>query len=135
MIRVTIQGEIVPVEQIEAICEAVGASVEVLRGIGIARPTVREIMGDVSFETGISVADIVGPYRGRDIHRARCAVSYVARHSTGQALTTVGRAMGDRDHATILQQLVRADEMRDGRDPAFKRLTDRLTKHYAEARS
>ena len=135
MIRVTICGAVVPVEQIEAICAAVGASVDVLRVDRPGRPSVATIIADVAHEMGLSTIDIVSARQNRAAARARFAVSFVARHVTPYSLPMIARALGGRDHGTIISQLRRAEQQRDGRDPAFARLTDKLIERYREARA
>jgi hypothetical protein len=92
---------------------------------GLVRAKVTDVIRAVAMEMGIPAPDIVGHCRVPRLARARFAVAWVASRSLGHSASTIGRALGDRDHSTILYALRRADELRVA-DPAFLSVTDRL---------
>jgi chromosomal replication initiator protein len=47
------------------------------------------------------------------------------REHSGMSLPQIGRAIGDRDHTTVMHACRRAKALRET-DPAFKALCDRL---------
>lgn len=67
---------------------------------------------------------ITGPGRTKDVAHARhiaCAVAISQGHSSPE----IGRAMGGRDHTTILSNARRAKELA-GTDPAFRDALDAI---------
>lgn len=46
--------------------------------------------------------DLVGPRRSRDLAFARQVAMYLLRHETSLSLSDIGKALGNRDHSTIL---------------------------------
>lgn len=68
---------------------------------------------------------ILGADRSRPAARARYAVFYVARTGLGKSSTEIGRAVGGRDHTTVLHGLKRAEQMRAS-DAEFRAATDEL---------
>lgn len=74
---------------------------------------------------GVTVPEMRGDTRQAGIVRARFAFCWVARRAFGDSARRTGRALGDRDHATVLHALRRADALREA-DPDFRAATDRL---------
>jgi chromosomal replication initiator protein len=66
------------------------------------RPTARQILSEVSQKRGIPVADIVGPWRRQDLVEARHEAAYRMRTETMMSFPLIGRAIGGRDHTTVL---------------------------------
>ena len=69
---------------------------------------VKEIIAEVSAETGISIALIVGQRRAAPIMAARFEAIKRVAEETGYSLTRIGAAFGGRDHTTILNALKRS---------------------------
>lgn len=88
-------------------------------------PGMNELIAAAAYETGVSPARIRGDGRCRAEVRARFGVAWAAREVLGLSSTTIGRALGDRDHATILHAWKRAQALLAG-DPAFRLLAERL---------
>lgn len=83
--------------------------------------TVQEIVQRAAMLTGLMRAEIVGDCRQRTVARARFAVCVVASRKLGRSSVAIGRALGDRDHTSILYALRRAETLvRDDED--FARL-------------
>lgn len=91
-----------------------------------ADPPIAAIVDDAAHRLGLGVREIVAPYRDASCAHARFAVAWAARRAIEAcSLPRIGRALGGRDHTTILHALRRADALREA-DPDFRRLTDRL---------
>lgn len=87
--------------------------------------TVQEIVQRAAMLTGLTRAEIVGDCRQRTVARARFAVCVVASRKLGRSSVAIGRALGDRDHTSILYALRRAETLvRDDED--FARLVSDL---------
>ena len=59
---------------------------------------------------GLCRQDIIGSSREREICRARWAAMLTLRRR-GYSLPRIGRAIGDRDHTTVMHGLVRARDL------------------------
>ena len=94
-----------------------------------AAPRVEEIIERVAYETGLSVTEIIGPRKNARLMRARWAVSLLAKRLTTKSAVQIGRAMGGRDHSTILVQMKRGEEMLD-HDPALSIMVSRIARHF-----
>ncbi len=130
--RIIIEGEF-DAATIARLGDALAATptrieVEEVGGFGTRR--VADIIDRVAFETGLRPIDIVGRRRRKALVRGRAAVSWIAREATLRSLPQIGRAMGGRDHSTIINQLRRAEDLRAA-DPAFRRLTERLAAEFS----
>ena len=101
---------------------------ETTRSIG-CRPTVRLIVYLVSIETGVPATEICGPTREAHVCRPRFAVYWLCRILTGQSLPHIGRALGNRDHTTVMDGVTRAQLLR-AEDEAFCALTDRIRSFF-----
>ena len=95
-----------------------------------ARPTVADILGRVSYETGLSRTLIESRDRHGPVVRARAAVVWIAQRLSGASSAQIGRRLG-RDHSTILAAATKAEILR-GKDPAFLRLTDRIVHDFRD---
>lgn len=65
-------------------------------------PLVTEIMKQVAYNTGVSVADILSERRTNEIIFARHAVFWLTRETTPLSLLQIGSLTGKRDHTTVL---------------------------------
>jgi chromosomal replication initiation ATPase DnaA len=74
---------------------------------------------------GVSESMIIGPTRSHRMCRARFAVAWAAQQAFGLSSPAIGRALGDRDHTTILMAVRRANDWR-AEDEEYRELTDRL---------
>lgn len=94
---------------------------------------ISQVIGWVSFETGVSIARIVGPGRAAPQVRARWAVAWVCHRVLDRSPFVIGRAMS-RHHTTILHAVREAERM-IGTDPAFEAMIAKLALRAAlEAR-
>lgn len=92
--------------------------------------SVAEIAKRVSFEMGVPLREIMSDRRCQRTARARKAICWLARRVTQRSLPQIGRAL-NRDHSAVIHASRTAELLR-GRDPAFKRLTDRLAAEFEE---
>jgi len=65
-------------------------------------PTMAAIIAEVARQHGLKAADIKGPRRHRAFVRARHEAMYRCYHETQNSLPVIGRALGNRDHTTVL---------------------------------
>jgi len=122
---VIIEGEATP-EVTAAIREAIDSpELEVI----YRAPSVAEIVAQAAIETGIKPAAILGGGRTNDVVLARFAVCWVSRRFGNRSSSQIGRALGGRNHATIISAIRRAEGLRL-RDREFEALTDRLLAHF-----
>lgn len=64
--------------------------------------TIEAIKREVAERYGLTVEDIEGPSRRKDIAHARQVAIYVARELTQSSFPALGAAFGGRDHSTIM---------------------------------
>lgn len=69
---------------------------------------------------GFTRAELISDHRGAGVVRARWAVM-LAMHRRGYSTPRIGRALGNRDHTTVMHGLQRG-KLIEARDPEFARL-------------
>lgn len=92
--------------------------------------TFSDIMSQVSFETGVTSASIISPFRGKGAVRARTAVVWASCDLLRMSQQQVGDKLGFRDHTTIGAGMKRAARWLQT-DPAFQALTAKLRRFVA----
>ena len=65
------------------------------------RVTCDDVMEAVAVYYNVTVADLKGPRRTRDVAVPRQIAMYIARELVGAPLTLIGDAFGGRDHSTV----------------------------------
>ena len=65
------------------------------------RVTCDDVMEAVAAYYSVSVADLKGPRRSRDVAMPRQIAMYIAREIIGAPLTQIGDSFGGRDHSTV----------------------------------
>ncbi len=99
----------------------------VLREIGRSRRrhalavTVDDSVGAVSRRLGLSMGEGRGPRRARPLTQARHLIAYLAHEYAGFSLPVIGRALGGRDHTTILHSVRKATSLLS-EDPGLAQL-------------
>ena len=83
------------------------------------------LLVEASEATGLPISRIQGGERSRKIATVRFAIFWVMREYSGLSLPQIGRALGDRDHTTVMHACRRAKTLR-ATDPEFLALCDRL---------
>lgn len=96
----------------------------------LEKAKLEDILGYVCAETGISRADIKGPRRFRGLAYPRQEFCYLARNLTKRSLPQIGRAIGGRDHTTVMSAVRRVEERMD-RDPEYQRKIERYRMEVA----
>lgn len=84
------------------------------------RPTFRHIVDFVADRRGIPVTDIMSSRRDAPTAAARQEVCFLARRLTPDSLPAIGRALGGRDHTTIIHAINRVAAKTEA-DPAYAR--------------
>lgn len=69
---------------------------------GTAKVSMGEIVSAVATFYGVTLDDLLGPRRSRNLAIARQIAMYLARELTEMSLPQVGQALGGRDHTTIM---------------------------------
>ena len=93
------------------------------------RVTVDLILSAVAETTGVSVTEITGDKRSRQVVDARHLAMYLARELTDASLPKIGDRIGGRDHTTVLHAVEKiAKLMREDREMynRVQRLTTRV---------
>ena len=89
------------------------------------RITPEIIIASVGDSYGVSSEDILSKKRSRDIALPRQIAMYLCREMTQLSTTNIGRALGGRDHTTVMHGCEKiAEEMR--KDFSFKRKVEEL---------
>lgn len=73
------------------------------------RSSLPAVIHHVAADTGVTPAQIVGPSRLRPHVRARQEVMRVAHRVMGLSLPVIGKALGGRDHTTVLAGVLAAE--------------------------
>lgn len=77
---------------------------------------VRDIAHAVSFITGVSVTEIYSHRRAACIIEARHVCMWIARNFTLMSLPQIGRALGKRDHTSVLHAVRKIQSKVDQKD-------------------
>lgn len=64
--------------------------------------TLAQILNAVSEAAWLDVADIIGPWREKNLVQARMAAYYLCRTYSKSSFPRIGQFMGGRDHTTVL---------------------------------
>jgi chromosomal replication initiator protein len=64
--------------------------------------TLAQILNAVSEAAWIDTADIIGPWREKNLMQARMAAYYLCRTYSKSSFPRIGQFMGGRDHSTVL---------------------------------
>jgi chromosomal replication initiation ATPase DnaA len=126
----TFLSDIATIERIHAIeSELKLIRVEAYRRAGIPLPIENKQIGRVvefaAVAFAVSDGAILGPTRAARVVRARDAIAWVADQAFGTSSVAIGRALGERDHSTVLAALRRAQQWREA-DDDYREITDRL---------
>jgi hypothetical protein len=83
-----------------------------------AIPKIKNVLELVSERYGIRVADIVSRRRDAVICHPRQVAMWLAREVLKRSLPEIGRALGGRDHTTVISGIRKINRLRQA-DPAF----------------
>ncbi len=70
--------------------------------VALARLSLAAIRGAVADHCGVAESDLVSPRQSQEISRPRDVFCFCARQLTSCTYGQIGRALGDRDHTTIV---------------------------------
>ena len=72
--------------------------------------SIREISNIVADHFGLTMAQITGPTRPFSVSHPRQLIMYLASIKLGATSTVIGRALGGRDHTTVLYGIKAAED-------------------------
>lgn len=78
-------------------------------------PPLAPIVALVADVTGIPVDHIKGPSRKLNVAKARMIAAFIGRRFTGRSTPQIGKALGNRDHTTVLHAIRRAESLFAGK--------------------
>lgn len=87
--------------------------------------TVRTLCARASELTGVDAAKLIARDGTKATSRARHAVAYIAHTKLEKGYTHIGRQLGNRHHATIIESCRRAAELRETNED-FAHLLDEM---------
>lgn len=90
------------------------------------RPSMPEIISAVSRYFDVPRTHFKSQSRRQSIVTARAVAIYLARESAGTSYEQIGRALGGRDHTTIMHNYRKIERLR-ARDPAIQEAIEKLT--------
>lgn len=104
-----IKGAIKTIEAMHKFTDASSDQTDIIESLAIAQKhnsfSVKDIIAAVSLEFNVSVNDIRGKKRNKDIVRARRIAIHLTRHLTDISLSEIGLEFGGRRHPTIINIL------------------------------
>lgn len=74
------------------------------------KPTARQIAAEIAQRNGLTVDDLKGPSRRREVAWARQEAMAAVYAQCNVSLPWVGRFFGGRDHTTVLHAIRRVEE-------------------------
>jgi len=83
------------------------------------------IIKAVSVEFKVTLTDLKGPRRHRNITVPRQIAMYLVRELTDESLPQIGQLFGGRDHSTVINSLKRVEALRDA-NPEVRAQLDRI---------
>lgn len=101
---------------IARVVERQSKAIEAMVGGSFVNP--KEILGIVCDVTGVSLGDMIGPRRARNLAWPRHLLCYALKHCRpDMSLPAIGRIVGRRDHTTVMHALRNFGNRRD--EPPF----------------
>jgi len=96
-----------------------------LLGENLQRIAPESILKAVVAEFKVTLAELKGPRRHRNITVPRQIAMYLVRELTDESLPQIGNHFGGRDHSTVINSLKRVEALRDA-NPEIRAQLDRL---------
>ncbi|MCB2189468.1 MAG: chromosomal replication initiator protein DnaA [Deltaproteobacteria bacterium] len=84
--------------------------------VGERRVGVEEVLKAVSSRYGLKVSDLKSGRKTRDVTHPRQVAMYLARRLTRSSFPEIGRALGGKDHSTVVKGVKKIEEML-GKEP------------------
>ena len=91
-------------------------------------PALAAVVRATARHLGVPAARLVGPDRQRSVAQARSLAMYLSRRLTGRSLGDIGKALGGRDHSTVIHG-IRTAIARLGEDAGFAADAERIAVH------
>jgi len=88
----------------------------------------------VSRYFGISKADISKKTRNREILQPRQITHYFAKQKTNDSLTSIGRQIGEKDHATVLHSIKTVNNLYST-DKTYRKYVDDISRLLMDKKS
>ena len=95
--------------------------------------TAELIMDTVSEFYGVSMSELIGPTRKREITVPRQVAIYLTREMTGMSLPQIGEQFGGRDHTTVMHSC-KVMENNVKNDSSMKELVDQIKRRVQKSR-
>ena len=95
--------------------------------------TIEEINAVVSAYHGLRVSDLTGRSRVRNVVTARHVAMYLARELAGMSLPQIGRALGGRDHTTVMHGYNKIAALFEKDDNLQRQIQEIKTKLYGSS--
>lgn len=89
--------------------------------------TLELIINTVSDHYNVSYEDLLSTKRSKDIAYPRQVAMYLCRKLTEHSLQEIGKALGDRDHTTVMSGIRKIDTDKEA-NPTLKNTIDTITK-------
>lgn len=102
-----------------------------LIGAPLVKIAPETILKTVASELKVTLAEIKGPRRHRNITVPRQIAMYLVRELTDISLPQIGNLFGGRDHSTVINSLKRVEALRDA-NPEIRIQLDRLRRLLRE---
>lgn len=96
--------------------------------IATTRVTIDLILSSVAEYTGISITEIIGDKRTRNVVESRHLAMYLARELTDASLPKIGERIGGRDHTTVLHAVDKIAKMMQNDRQMYHRVQQLTTK-------
>ena len=94
-------------------------------GDAMQRIAPESILKSVATEFKVTLAELKGPRRHRNITVPRQIAMYLVRELTDESLPQIGNLFGGRDHSTVINSLKRVEALRDA-NPEIRAQLDKL---------
>jgi chromosomal replication initiator protein len=98
-------------------------------------PSIARVMDAVAADFGVSRMDLVGFRRASSVNLPRQAAMLLARRLTNHSLPAIGRAIGRRDHTTVLHGIRRMEAAEQHNPALAARLAAITTRIREESRA
>ena len=90
----------------------------------IRLPHIREIVELVCSEYGVERGKIIGQIRTANLTEPRHVIYYLSRHCSLKSTTEIGRALGGRDHSTIIHGINKIENLILKNDAFYLRVNE-----------
>jgi len=89
--------------------------------------TVGHIIAETAVYFGVTVDDIKGPSRSRNLTMARQIAMYLSRELTEHSFPQLGQHFGGRDHTTVMHAEKKIRQLIGERRPVYDQITELAT--------